>query len=45
MPRLPARSCCVDFQMPFFSQVPVRGKAILLKVAQTIYKMIPFVDI
>jgi hypothetical protein len=33
MSRLSARSCCVDFQMPFFSQVPLRVKAILLKVA------------
>jgi len=24
--------CCVDFQMPFFSQVPLRGKGILRKV-------------
>jgi hypothetical protein len=32
MSRLSARSCCVDFQMAFFSQMPVRGKAIVRKV-------------
>jgi hypothetical protein len=33
MSRLPAHSCCVYFEMPFFSRVLVRVKAILLNVA------------